>query len=381
MSRNRSRFLTMVIASFLLLSCAPNLLAQQAPEGRKWIISNPKFIELTSAGVHILPSDAKQGSNSVETAVHLPAGKPWKIAFDVQMGPTLLNSMSIHLLQGKTDVAWLGADSYYKSMSAFVGSGNANMPFSQPWDTNWHSFAYISDGKTLSLWHNGVKCGEGALTGTPDTLEIVSTQLELRVRNVHIGDFVVPPLVNTKMQVKPLFPSDISETSPAASPAVTDNSKASLQDTQRWICNIINKSAGTFYRNGTSEQSYSDAVFDGNDLVYSGRDDIYSLIDQENVTAPLDKMDSNKVEVSQINAGSDDEKTEYDVIVNAANDMPSVSKRYKIVTNSEPESPEKQEYVTKFGFSFRDLELASRFAKAIRHAILLSKASPAKEPF
>ena len=73
--------------------------------------------------------------------------------------------MSVHLAQGSKKICWLGADDLHKSISAFLGAGNADMPFSQPCDTKWHSFAYESDGEKLSLWHNGNKCGENHIGG------------------------------------------------------------------------------------------------------------------------------------------------------------------------------------------------------------------------
>jgi len=185
MKQNQYLLIAFLLTAFSSAVISPAI-SQQAPEGRKWAIENPKYVELTSAGVHILARDTNEGHSSVTTALHLPIGKPWKVSFDVQMGPTLLCAMSVHLLQGKTDIAWMGADDYYHAMSAFLSTGNTNMPFTQPWDTEWHSFAYVSDGKTLSLWHNGSKCGEALLTGTPDSLEIGSTSLELHVRNLLI---------------------------------------------------------------------------------------------------------------------------------------------------------------------------------------------------
>ena len=161
--------------------------AQQASEQLTWTAKNAKYVELTAAGIHLSPSPAG-GSGSVVADLHLPSSKPWKVAFDVQMGPTLSGSMSVHLRQGKTDVAWLGADSYYKCLSAFVGSGTSNMPFSQPYDMAWHHFEYVSDGKTLSLWHNGTKCGAGPLAAAPDTLEIGNMGQELRVRDVDVEE-------------------------------------------------------------------------------------------------------------------------------------------------------------------------------------------------
>ena len=173
--------------SALLFICPNLVLAQQVPQNRKWIAQDPKYVEYSSAGIRFLPRSSKDGTNNVKTTLHLTSGQPWRVAFDIQMVPTAGSGMSIHLRQGTTELCWLGAGDYYKSISGFLGTGNANMPFSQTWDDNWHSFAYESDGKTLSLWHNGSKCGEVTLAGTPDTLTIQSVGMELRVRRVRVG--------------------------------------------------------------------------------------------------------------------------------------------------------------------------------------------------
>lgn len=181
--------------------------SQQTPEKRTWTTQNTKSVELTAVGVHLSTSPA-QGSSRVVTNLHLPSSRPWKVAFDVQMGPTLAGSMSVHLRQGKTDVAWLGADSYYKSLSAFLGSGTSNMPLSQHYDTEWHHFTYVNDGTTLSLWHNGIKCGEKNSSETPDTLEIGNNGQELRVTNVDIEALAASSSAamngNSAIAVKPL---------------------------------------------------------------------------------------------------------------------------------------------------------------------------------
>ena len=177
----------LIVSLTVLLFMAPTYVwAQKVSQTRKWIAQNPKYIQFSSGGIHFLLRDAKEGSDSVKTTFHLPAGQPWKIAFDVQMVPTSNGGMSVHLTQAATDLGWMGAGDYYKYISGFLGTGNGNMPFNQPWDNNWHSFSYQSDGKILSLWHNASKCGETTLEGTPDTLTLQSTGIEVRVRNVEV---------------------------------------------------------------------------------------------------------------------------------------------------------------------------------------------------
>ena len=176
--------------------------ARQPPQNRKWIAQNPKYVDFTSAGIHFSARDVKEGPDTVTAALHLPAGEPWVVTFDLQMTPKPASGMSIHLTQGATELAWLGAGDFYKYLSGFLGTGNANMPLNQPWDNAWHSFAYKSDGKILSLWHNGSECGETTLLGTPDSISIQSTGMEMRVRNVHVEK---QPRLNTRNVDIPFF--------------------------------------------------------------------------------------------------------------------------------------------------------------------------------
>ena len=155
-------------------------------QNRKWVVQDQKYVEFSSSGVRFVPRDAKQGPNNVTTKFNLPAGTPWKVAFEVQLFPAANGGMSVYLYQGTTELGWIGAGDFYKSISGFLGTGIGNMPFCQPWDNNWQNFVYASDGKMLSLWHNGSKCGEVPLAGTPDTFTIQSIGMELRVRNVHV---------------------------------------------------------------------------------------------------------------------------------------------------------------------------------------------------
>jgi len=118
------------------------------------------------------------------------------------MLPRTNGGMSVHLTRGTTELFWLGAGDFYKYISGFLSEGNSDMPFNQPWDNNWHSFAYKSDGKMLSLWHNGSKCGEAALPGTPDKISFQSIGMDLRVRNVRIEKL---PLLSTPSVNIPFF--------------------------------------------------------------------------------------------------------------------------------------------------------------------------------
>ena len=160
-----------------------------------------------------------------------------------------------------------------------------------------------------------------------------------------------------------------------------DDSQASLADTEKWICDTINKSAGTSYRDGTDEQRYTNADFDGNSLVYSNILTIYSLIDHHNYRVPMDKMDPSRVIVSRMNPVTDNDNVSYRVVISSSDASLAVSVRYQLFTNSTPDLPPKQDYVAKCDFWFGDKPMAERFAKAIKHAVILCKANHIKEPF
>lgn len=160
-----------------------------------------------------------------------------------------------------------------------------------------------------------------------------------------------------------------------------DDSNASLADTQKWICDTISKSAGTSYRDGTDEQRYTNAYFDGNDLVFSNTATIYSLIDYHDYRVPMEKIDERKVIVSKIDAVTDNDSVSYRVGMSSLGDAPVISVRYRIYTVSTPNLPSKQEYATKCDVWFGDKEMAERFAKAIKHVAIVSRANHIKEPF
>lgn len=194
-----------LLAALVTLSPAW-VLAQQATQGRKWTAQNPQNVKFNSEGAHFLSRDPKDGPNTITTPLHLAPGKPWEVSFDVQMIPTTGGGMSVHLAKGTVELCWLGAGDFYKHISGFLSTGNDKMPFDQPWDDHWHHFSYKSDGKMLSLWHNGTKCGEIALTETPDTLSVESTGMELRVENIHIisqaPDVATANMANAPQQIK-----------------------------------------------------------------------------------------------------------------------------------------------------------------------------------
>lgn len=200
--------------------------AQQVPQSRKWTAQNQKYVTFTSEGAHFLPRDPKDGPNTTTTALHLAPGKPWEVDFDVQMIPTPGGGMSVHLAQGAVELCWLGAGDYYKHISGFLSSGADKMPFDQPWDDHWHSFSYKSDGKMLSLWHNGTKCGETPFTETPDTLSIQSIGMELRVKDIHILSEVsdVVALDNGNASQSPKTAKKISKPVRVASKSIVTHS-------------------------------------------------------------------------------------------------------------------------------------------------------------
>ena len=202
--KTKSTFFALLVA---LVTLSPAwVLAQQAPQGRKWTAQNPQNVKFNSEGAHFLSRDPKDRPNTITTPLHLAPGKPWEVSFDVQMIPTVGGGMSVHLAKGAIELCWLGAGDFYKYISGFLTTGNDKMVFNQPWDDHWHTFSYKSDGKMLSLWHNGAKCGETALTEIPDTLSVESTGMELRVENIHIisqaPDVAIANKINAPQQIK-----------------------------------------------------------------------------------------------------------------------------------------------------------------------------------
>ena len=74
-------------------------------------------------------------------------GPTWAVAIDVGVHPQPSGSMSVHIASQHGDIAWFGADSASKMLSAFVDSGTTDAVVTEPIDNNWHRVIYTSDGR------------------------------------------------------------------------------------------------------------------------------------------------------------------------------------------------------------------------------------------
>jgi len=164
----------------------PRIDADNFSTDSSWTIRDSRYVVLANSSIHFVARDPKLGIDCVSKPISLPEGQPWEVDFKVQMQPAPGTGMSVQLLRGKSRVCWMGAGDYYKYISGFVTGDASNMPFDAPWDSSWHSFRYISDGKRLSLWHNDQKMGDVALSDTPDTLYLESTGIDLTVTGISI---------------------------------------------------------------------------------------------------------------------------------------------------------------------------------------------------
>ena len=166
--------------------------------------------------------------------------------------------------------------------------------------------------------------------------------------------------------------------------SLADTSTATLENTKQWICNAMDKSAGTLWRDGTFQFQYSGTYFDGNNLMYSSDWKLLLTVDiviHYDYNVPLDKLDGSKVTVQKMNASSDRDTDSYTVNVSSFGDAPIISYKSRFIDNTSGDTPTKHYSVKGFFVAFKDQSTAERFAKAIRHAIRLCKANPIKEPF
>ena len=163
--------------------------------------------------------------------------------------------------------------------------------------------------------------------------------------------------------------------------SLADTSTATLEETKQWICNAMDKSAGTLWHDGTVQFQYSGTYFDGNNLIYSSDWNLLLMVTHDDYNVPLDKLDGSKIKVQKMNASSERDTDSYTVDVSSFGDAPIISHKYRFIDNTSGDTPTKQESVKGFFIAFKDQNTAERFAKAIRHAIRLCKANPIKEPF
>ena len=147
--------------------------AQQIPESRHWVVeAGPQLVQISAEGIHINQPDPKVLTyyGIVSTHVDLPAGKPWKIDFDLKFGQLRSAGVGIGLFNGSDLMGWVGADGWYKQMGCFVGKGD-EVAAPQA-NTDWHKFEFSGDGTTVTIKEDGNVLGSGSQLGTPNTIKI-----------------------------------------------------------------------------------------------------------------------------------------------------------------------------------------------------------------
>lgn len=155
------------------LAWTPTAQAQQVPESRHWIVeAGPQLVQISSEGIHINQPDPKGLTyyGIVSTHINLPAGKLWRIDFDLKFGQLRTAGVGIGLFDGPNLMGWVGADGWYKQMGCFVGKSNEVA--SPQANTDWHKFEFSGDGTTVTIKENGNIIGSGSQPGTPDTIKI-----------------------------------------------------------------------------------------------------------------------------------------------------------------------------------------------------------------
>jgi len=165
-------------------------------DGLTWTAHDPHYVAIGNGSVHFSARDPKLGKDWTTAPINLEPNRPWAVDFTVQMQPAPGAGMCVKLIHGHNAVCWMGAGDYYKYISGFLSSDATNMPYDSPWDNSLHAFKYVSDGKRLSLWHNGQKFGDVALTDTPDMLYLESTVRDPRANTRGTGSF--------KLKTKPV---------------------------------------------------------------------------------------------------------------------------------------------------------------------------------
>lgn len=176
------------LSTLLVVMCFGLALRACAEPAQQWSITQgTNSVTLSSEGLHIISHVAPAPSEaSAIRPLSIPSGLPWEVSFDVRL-MSVPGSMSVHLMHSDHDVGWMGADGFYKAMSAFTGTGNAHMAGTHPIDAAWHHFEYVSDGATLSVWKDGQQEGEGPSQETPNAVRVTSLSSELWMRNVHFA--------------------------------------------------------------------------------------------------------------------------------------------------------------------------------------------------
>jgi hypothetical protein len=165
-------------------------------DGLTWTAHDPQYVLAGNNSVHFTSRDPKLGKDWTTAPLRLSNDQPWEIDFTVQMLPATGAAMCVKLIHGQNTVCWMGADDYYKVISGFLTGDATSIPYYAPWDNRCHAFKYISDGKRLSLWHNGQKMGDTALTDTPDAIYLESTGIDLTVTDIRVTSGVADTPIN-----------------------------------------------------------------------------------------------------------------------------------------------------------------------------------------
>lgn len=377
-----------VILVFLVL-IAP-IKAQQAPVGRKWVVdAGPQLVQITSEGIHINQPDPKGLTyyGIASTHINLATGKPWKIAFDLKFGELRSAGSGICLFDGNNVIGWVGADGWYKQMGCFVGKGNEVAVPSA--NTDWHHFEFSSDGATVTITEDGKSVGSGSQSGTPNLIKIGDMwgsvqpagarptkmldgqQTEIWVRNVNVTVVQtsltanIKPLTNSKPQsVAPV----VTILPPAPSlDANQDSKRPTLQESLETLITEIHNSAAFTSRNGGFKENYLDVHFDDHNLIYTFEEVIEPIEDNLiEFTAPLDRLDENKIEVT-VNAADDFAERSY--IVSAKVKGGSYAVKHKLISGGIGTLLARDAAGVVFRFAHESD--AKQFAKDLRQAIHL----------
>ncbi len=403
MRRKRIAFSTLTI--FVgFLGWTPTAQAQQVSVSRHWIVeAGPRLVQISSEGIHINQPDPKGLTyyGIVSTHIALPAGKPWKIDFDLKFGQLRSAGVGIGLFNGPDLMGWVGADGWYKQMGCFVGKSN-EVAAPQA-NIDWHKFEFSGDGITITIKKDGNVLGSGSQLGMPNTIRIGDIngsvqpagaeptkmlngqQSEITVQNVRFQSLPkVDDAIVLLPGVRPLSSSINAQQAQDHTLIATnpdeDKSIASFQNTLDWITRTINHSAtrqetSTIDR-AVHEENYSDAHAKGTQLSFTWESiDPASLEHNINkITVDLDKLEANKIEVVE-DKGIWDEKIHYKVMLVGKEGTQSVKR--EVVTGSRLLGGLRGGT----SINFTDADIAKRFVKAIKHAIQLCASKPSSEPF
>jgi hypothetical protein len=183
--------LAFIIPMFVLVFFCSSL-SRACCDDLSFKLTNGQYIEGVNNGIHFLPHDPSQGSETATAAIPLAAGQPWEVDFSLTMTPDHDAGMSLKLLNGSATICWVGAGYGYNKISGFLSGDTSNMPFNQPLDTNLHSFRFVSDGEILSLWQNGQCAGHVPQTVVPDTIQFASDGMDSTISSITLHSFDPP---------------------------------------------------------------------------------------------------------------------------------------------------------------------------------------------